>query len=120
MIELNGHGRFDRIRQLARESEGVCCISGISESRSAAILGVIAGEKKGQILAVTSSHAKAKKLAEDLSLFVDKNVYVLPEEAADHMTFEAKSQDVLIEWLFALSALASGENCIVVASPLSA
>ena len=120
MIELNGHGRFDRIRQLSRESEGVCCISGISESRSAAILGVIAGEKKGQILAVTSSHAKAKKLAEDLSLFVDKNVYVLPEEAADHMTFEAKSQDVLIEWLFALSALASGENCIVVASPLSA
>ncbi|MGI6734123.1 MAG: transcription-repair coupling factor [Anaerovoracaceae bacterium] len=120
MIEMSGSGRFSRIRQLARESYGVSCISGIAESRSAAILGVIAGERRRQILAVTSSHAKAKKLAEDLSLFVDQNVYVLPEEAAAHMAFEAKSQDMLIEWLIALSALASGEDCILVASAQSA
>ena len=120
MIEINDSGRFRRIRQLARESYGVSCISGISESRSAVIAGIIAGEGRRQLLIVTSSHARAKKLAQDLSLFVDQKVYILPEEAPVPIAFEAKSQDVLVERLTAMSALASGEDCIVVASAQSA
>ena len=120
MIEMNDSGRFRRIRQLARESYGVSCISGISESRSAVIAGVIAGERRRQLLIVTSSHARAKKLAEDLSLFTDQKVYTLPEETPMRIAFEAKSQDALVERLTAMCALASGEDCIVVASAQSA
>ncbi len=120
MTEMNDSGRFRRIRQLARESYGVSCISGISESRSAVIAGVIAGERRRQLLIVTSSHVRAKKLAEDLSLFTDQKIYTLPEETPMRIAFEAKSQDALVERLTAMSALASGEDCIVVASAQSA
>ncbi len=120
MVEKNDSGRFRRIRQLAQEGYGVSCISGISESRSAHIAGVIAGERRRQILIVASSYAKAKKLAEDLSLFTDQKIYLLPEEAPSPIAFEAKSQDTLVERLTAMAALCSGEECILVASAKSA
>ncbi|HPO04397.1 MAG TPA: transcription-repair coupling factor [Bacillota bacterium] len=119
MIEINGSDRFDRIGKLAGEGNGVSCISGITDSRSAAVSGIIAEGRKGQLLIITSSHARAEKLAEDLSLFTKKNIFVLPEEAPIRINFEAKSQDVLMERLAAMSALASGKDCVVIASVLS-
>ena len=119
MIEINGSDRFDRIGKLAGEGNGVSCISGITDSRSAAVSGIIAEGRKGQLLIITSSHARAEKLAEDLSLFTKKNIFVLPEEAPIRINFEAKSQDMLMERLAAMSALASGKDCVVIASVLS-
>ncbi len=119
MIELNDSQRFHRIRQLAAEASGVTCITGISESRSALMAGIIALEKKGQLLIVTPSFTRARKLAEDLSLFVDDKIYLLPEEVQSRISFDAKSQDALVERLEALTALAKGEDCIVVASAQS-
>ena len=117
MIEMSGSGRFSRIRQRL-ESYGVSCISGIAGSRSAAILESL-GRRRRQILAVTSSHAKAKKLAEDLSLFVDQNVYVLPEEAESTWLLKRRA-GYAHKWLIALSVWVSGEDCILVASAQSA
>lgn len=120
MIDLKDSGKFSRIRQLAGDASGICCISGISESRSAAIAGVIAAERKGQILIITPTHSGASKLAKDLSLFTDRKIYILPEETGLSIAFDAKSQDTLVERLAAMSALCYDHDCIVVSSALDA
>ncbi|GAB1476039.1 transcription-repair coupling factor [Bacillota bacterium] len=120
MIELNNSGKFSRIRQLAGDASGICCISGVSESRTAAIAGVIAAERKGQILLIAPSFSGAGKLAKDLSLFTDRKIYILPEETGLSIAFDAKSQDTLVERLGAMSAMCSDKSCIVVTSALGA
>lgn len=120
MIELKNSGKFSRIRQLTGDASGICCITGVSESRSAAIAGIIAEERIGQIMIITPTHSGASKLAKDLSLFTDRKVYILPEETGLSIAFDAKSQDTLVERLAAMSALCSDHDCIVVSSALGA
>ena len=120
MIELKDSGRFRQIRNLADGASGVTCISGVSESRVAAVAGAIVESFEGQILIVAPSDKGAEKLAADLSLFSTKKIYILPEDMGPHIAFAAKSQDTLIDRLTVLSALCRGENCIVVTSVGSA
>lgn len=120
MDEKGGRGRFQRIKQLASEAKGIINISGISESRSAAITGLITKARDGQVLVVTSSYGRAKKLAEDLSFFVDKKIILMPDEEQSFISFDAKSHHNLLGRLSALTALAKGENCIVVAPVFAA
>lgn len=120
MIQRINPKKFRRIRELAVQGPGTYCISGISESRSAALAGLIANERKNQILIIAPSHGGAKKIAEDLSLFTDKRIYLMPEESGPLLIFDAKSQDILAGRLESLAALGAGEECVVVSSVQSA
>lgn len=116
MIDLRAFGRFEALSDQVRKAKGTVYISGISESRSAAVAGLLSAERKSQTLIMAADQAKAERLAEDLRIFTDLPVYILPEERNLHLAFTAKSQENLIEKLKALTALAKGENSIVVGS----
>ena len=79
MIEKGGREGFHRIEHIAKSATGIVNISGISDSRSAKIAGVVAEARGGQVLLIASSYARAKRLAEDLPFFVGKRVILLPE-----------------------------------------
>lgn len=113
-------GKFNEIRNLAKEAKGIIHISGISEGRAMPVAAMIAKERGGQSLIITSSYTKAKRLAEDLSFFVTQKIYVIPEEEQLFLKFEAKSHGILDERLSAMKALLSGEDCFVIAPVLSA
>lgn len=94
-------------------------ISGISESRVAPVAAHIKQEKNGQGLIIVSSHVRAKRLALDLSFFYKRNIYVMPEQDEAFIRYDAGSREKLFDRMKALKALASDEDCIVIA-PVSA
>ncbi len=92
-------------------------ITGAAESRVAPVIHKILKEEepKGQCLVVVPSYVRAKRLASDLSFFVEKNIYVLPPEEEGFVRFEAKNHDQMFQRLKVLKALRTGEDCVVVA-----
>ncbi len=112
------NGKFEGLRSLAKNARGVFHFSGVAESRVAPIAGIVVKERKGQSLIVTSSYSRAKRLAEDLSFFVEKKIYIIPEEEQGFLRYDAKSHQSLEQRLCAITALLKGEDCIVV-SPVS-
>ncbi len=97
-----GNGRFGVIRDLALNTHGIVNIAGISESRSAAIAGLITKERGGQCLIITSSFGKAKRLSEDLSFFIqNKKIILLQEEEHVRRLYDAKSHEALLQRLSA-------------------
>ena len=117
MSDALTQSRFQRIRALAGIREGAVNISGIAESRSAAIAGLIATERGGQTLLLTSTYGKAKRLAEDLSFFVpENNIHLMPEEERSLFAFDAKSHEALVDRLSVLIPLAQNKDVIVVSS----
>ncbi|MCC2864466.1 transcription-repair coupling factor [Anaerovorax odorimutans] len=96
--------------------KGMINITGAAESRVAPVIGkILKEEAKGQCLVVVSSYIRAKRLATDLSFFVDKNIYVLPPEEEGFIRYEAKNHDQMLQRLKILKALRTGEDCLVVA-----
>lgn len=120
MDDKGGRGRFLRIEQHAKDAKGIINISGISESRSAAIAGLISKVRGGQVLIISPSYGRAKKFAEDLSFFVDNKILLMPDEEQLIIAFDAKSHHNLLDRLTALTSLTKGEDCIVVAPVLAA
>ncbi|WP_130862187.1 transcription-repair coupling factor [Bacilliculturomica massiliensis] len=104
---------FQSIRALAG-APGIINLSGISESRVTPVAAELASARTGQSLIVTSSYGKAKRLAEDLSFFISKNIYVMPEGEQAFLRYDAKSTAGLAERITAMTALAKGEDCVVV------
>src|SRR5665648_279776 len=100
-------------------NKGITNISGISEGRVAKIAGELINENRSQCIIITASYLKAKRLASDLSFFVDKPIFVLPAEDEIFVKYEAKSHHELLERLKVLKELRTGKDCIVVA-PVSA
>ena len=100
-------------------NKGITNISGISEGRVAKAAGELIRENKGQCIIVVASHLKAKRLAGDLSFFVEKPIYVLPAEDEIFIKYEAKSHHDLLERLKVLKELRTGKDCVVIA-PVSA
>ncbi|MDO4745889.1 MAG: CarD family transcriptional regulator, partial [Bacillota bacterium] len=90
-------------------------ITGASEGRVAPVIAEIIKEKKGQSLIVVSTFNRAKRLAADLSFFDARNIYVLPPEDESMFSYEARSNDQLLERMKVLKAVTRGENCIVIA-----
>lgn len=91
-------------------------ITGAAESRVAPVINkILKEEPKGQCLVVVPSYVRAKRLATDLSFFVEKKVYVLPPEEEGFVRFEAKNHDQMFQRLKILKALRTNEDCIVVA-----
>ena len=101
-------------------TKGIVNISGISESRVAPVAARISESSKGQTLIIAASPVRAARLAGDLSFFIDKKIYVMPQEEETFFRYEAKNHDVLVERLRILKALCSGEDCIVIAPALAA
>ncbi|MCQ4637065.1 transcription-repair coupling factor [Anaerovorax odorimutans] len=96
--------------------KGMINITGAAESRVAPVIGkILKDEAKGQCLVVVPSYIRAKRLATDLSFFVDKNIYVLPPEEEGFIRYEAKNHDQMLQRLRILKALRTGEDCLVVA-----
>ena len=100
------------------KKKGIVNISGVSESRSALVISQIVKEES-QSLVLTATLARANRLAEDLSFFSNKEIYVLPSEDQVFLRYEAKNHDQLIERLKILKALRTNKDCIVIA-PVSA
>ncbi|HML37141.1 MAG TPA: transcription-repair coupling factor [Bacillota bacterium] len=113
-------GKFNEIRALAKNAKGLINISGISEGRAMPVASLIVRERGGQSLIITSSYTKAKRLAEDLSFFVEQKIFVIPDEEQLFLKYDAKSHGSLEERLRALKALLSGESCVVIAPVLGA
>ncbi|MDO4552110.1 MAG: hypothetical protein Q4C22_01090, partial [Bacillota bacterium] len=122
MNEKKGRKRFARLEGLMDGAgiSGVVNISGIAESRVAAVAGFIAEKRKGQSLIVVPSYERARRLAADLSFFSKLPVYVMPEEEQSLIRYDAKSRDYLEQRLRALTALVRGEDCVVVADGAAA
>lgn len=97
-------------------TKGMINITGVAESRVAPVIyKILKEEPKGQCLVVVPSYVRAKRLATDLSFFVEKNVYVLPPEEEGFVRFEAKNHDQMFQRLKILKALRTNDDCIVVA-----
>ena len=101
-------------------TKGIVNISGISESRVAPVAARISESSKGQTLIIAATPVRAARLAGDLSFFIDKKIYVMPQEEETLFRYEAKNHDMLVERLRILKALCSGEDCIVIAPALAA
>lgn len=98
---------------------GVINISGVSDSQTAPLAAGIINEKKGQYLLVVSSFVRAKRLAEDLSFFADRNICVLPEEEEFFLPYEARDHGALQKRLKVLKSIEQDPDCVVIA-PVSA
>ena len=114
--------RFQNVRQIAQQNKGLIKIPGLSEGRTAPLLSVIARERRGQVLILTSSQARARRLYEDLAFFLGDEAPLLlaPEEERVFLDYDARSRTYLEESLKVLIRMAAGEDCIVVASVHSA
>ena len=94
-------------------------VSGISESRVAPVAAYLSREE-GQSIIIVPTETRAKRLAEDLSFFIqDREIYVLPAEEHVFLKYEARNHDLMMERLKALKALRTGEPVVVIA-PVSA
>lgn len=93
-------------------------ISGVSESRSVPVIARTIGETK-QSLIITSSQARAERLAYDLSFFSEQEILVLPGEEQVFLKFEARNREGSMTRLAALKALRTGAPVVVIA-PASA
>src|SRR5665648_1020283 len=78
-------------------NKGITNISGVSEGRVAKAAGELINENRGQYIIITASYLKAKRLASDLSFFVDKPIFVLPAEDEIFVKYEAKSHHELLD-----------------------
>lgn len=96
--------------------KGMINITGVSESRVAPVISnILKEQEEGQCLVVVSSYIRAKRLAMDLSFFVDTAIHVLPPEEEGLLRYEAKNHDDLLTRLKILKAVRTGEDCIVIA-----
>jgi len=93
-------------------------ISGVSEGRIAPVVKDIAEKNGPQTLIIVSSEIRAKRLAVDLSFFMNKKILIMPGDEDIFLQYEAKNRDILFERVKILKALACGEECVVI-SPVS-
>lgn len=101
-------------------NKGITNISGVSDGRVAKEAAQLINEGERQCLIITSSFLKAKRLAEDLSFFVEKPIYVLPAEEEIFIKYEAKSHHDLLERLKILKELRTNKDCVIISPVTSA
>lgn len=99
--------------------KGINHYSGVSESRVAKIAGDIINSHQGKGFIVVASRARAKSMARDLSFFISKNIFVLPEDETSFLRYEAKSREDLWKRMAAMKSLL-GEEPDVIIAPISA
>ena len=96
-------------------------IAGAADGRVAYLAAKELEKQRGQSLIVVSTQVRARRLATDLAFFHDeKPIYVMPEEDDGLVAFEASDSESLMEKMRILSAIASGQPCVVIAPVVSA
>lgn len=99
-------------------------ITGISDSRSSFVFGKIINEElkgnKGQYLIVVANMNRARTLAADLSLFVDKKIYLMESEDETLTFYDAKNRESMYQRMKVLERVLNEPECIVVAPVFSA
>ncbi len=102
-------------------TRGMVNIAGAADGRVAHLAADILKKHQGQSLIIVPTFIRAKRLAADLAFFHgEKPIYVLPEEEASLIAFEAKNNDDLLERMKILRAVTGGEECVVIAPVRSA
>ena len=69
---------------------------------------------------VVSSQVRADRLATDLSFFMDRNVYVFPEEDHSFIRYDAKDRNNVIDRLKVLQQISEDPQAVVIAPIQSA
>lgn len=95
-------------------------ITGISDSRSAAVSGKLIEEKKGQTFIVVPNANRAGELASDLSFFVKRNIYVMDQEDDTLTFYDAKNRDQMLGRLKAMKAAITDPDCVIIAPVFTA
>lgn len=90
-------------------------ITGISGSRSAYVAAKKINKERGQWLILVSDGAKAREMAADLSFFSAVKIHALEAEEIGLQDYDAKDRQGLYSRIGALSSLAAGEDCVIVA-----
>ncbi len=93
-------------------------MAGITDNKQAILIARMA-ERAAQTLTEVPTAVAARRLATDLAFYSHKKIYVLPEDEGETFRYEAKSRGADAQRLACFSALAKGEELIVVA-PTSA
>lgn len=89
-------------------------ISGVADRTTAPVCAWIAKQNPGQILIITPTYVGAKRVAKDLSFFIDKKIFVVPGDDGMLINYEVKNKDSLYGKLGILKRVAVGEDCIVI------
>ncbi len=76
--------------------------------------------ERGPCIIVVPNERRGRELKEALPLFCDKKIYMLSEGASLLLHYGASNRSAHYETIAALSALAKGENCIVIGTARSA
>lgn len=138
-MEKQSKLKFGKIRTTAEFNDGIVNISGLSEGRTAPIISLIAKERGGQFLVVTSSKKRAEDLVSDIKFYLreeaeeggtagpdkakspaDIPVMFVPEDEKVFLNYEARSRSFLEERLRGVLALTSGRPVIAVTTAKSA
>lgn len=94
-------------------------VTGLDDSARAILWAQLFAENPRPILIVEPVATKLSQLVEDLqSLLPDETVLAFPVEEAIAIEYSIASFDMQVQRVQALTALASGRPCIVVASPI--
>lgn len=97
---------------------------GVSGSKSAATSAKLINERKGQSIIIVPNANRAHALALDLSFFVSKDIFVMPQEESTLTFYDAKNKEELFERLKILKeiqvATDEGRDFVLIAPIFSA
>src|SRR3990170_2057523 len=110
---------FRRLREAAAEQRGL--LIGVGERAKAAAIAMLAGAAAGPLLVVVPREDRAEALLDELSAWLSVGAPLLPFPQRDSLPYErlAPDPEAVRERLTVLSALASGDRCVVVASAMA-
>lgn len=91
-------------------------IKGASESRVAKVLAELFDNSKGKALIVVPTQKRAGRLAEDLSFFLEENIYVMPADDNIFLRYEAKSKEELWERSRVIKGALSSDKAVIISS----
>ena len=89
-------------------------ITGVSGSVSAYVIASVLRQDRKAIV-IVPGRVRSERLAEDLSFFCDRNIYVLPPDEEVFLKYEAKNQDQNIECAKIIKSFLSHDNGIIIA-----
>ncbi|HLB26743.1 MAG TPA: DEAD/DEAH box helicase, partial [Dehalococcoidia bacterium] len=110
---------FARLRETAGAEGGL--VIGVGDAAKAAAIAVLARAAEGPVLIVSPREDRAEALLEELSAWLGEGVPLLPFPQRDSLPYEHLPPDpeAVRDRLAALSRLAAGGRCVVVASAMA-
>src|SRR3990167_10590904 len=116
---------IERAPSLTRLREAVAAkrslVIGVGDAAKAAAIAVLAGAAEGPLIVVAPREDRAEALLEELSVWLGEGAPLVPFPQRDSLPYErlAPDPEAVRDRLAALSALAHGDRCLVVASAMA-